>query len=362
MTVSAPPDGPRPGLGVWFEAPRQIRVRRESCPPPGPGEVRVRTSFAAISTGTELAAWRGELEPELARDDTLGALSEGGFRFPFQYGYASVGRVEDAGPLPAGASEAVPPGTRVFAFVPHQTRFRAPADEVHPVPDGVPERRAALFPYLETAVNLLLDGPPRCGDRVAVVGQGALGLALTALLSRYPLGGLVTVEPRRERRARSREFGASVSLSPAVGPERLRARLGGGAELVFEVSGSGAGVDLAVRLAAREGRVIAGSWLAGGPTPLDLGGWFHRGRVRIVSSQVSRMPALGPAWDVGRRRETAWSLLESVPLERLVDFETPFVGAAEAYAVLERGEAVAALLVGDSAGGDSSPVSAASHS
>ncbi len=326
-------------LSVWFEAPKTIGVRRDRCPAPGPGEVRVRVRFCAISAGTELAAYRGQLDPDLERDETLGALREGGFRFPFQYGYASVGRV--VAPEPTDADR---PGRRVFAFTPHQTVFCAPAEDLHAVPDAVPDERAALFPYLETAVNLLLDGPPRVGDRVAVVGQGALGLALTAVLARFPLGALATVEPKAERRKLSRAFGARESVAPEAGPEAVRAALGGRAELVFEVSGSGAGLDLAVRLAAREGRVVAGSWHAGSPTPLDLGGWFHRGRVRIVSSQVSRLPPLPPAWTVERRRALAWSLLESVPLERLVDRVVPFGEAARAYATLDRGEAVSVLL------------------
>ncbi len=330
-------------LEVWFEGPGRVGVRRGSCSPPGPGEVRVVTELGAISAGTELAALAGRLDPDLPRDDTLTALRRGGFRFPFQYGYASVGRVEAWGPGVGGAAPR--PGRRVFAFVPHQTAFRIPAGEALPAPDEIPPDRAALFPYLETAVNLLLDGPPRAGERVAVVGQGALGLALTALLGGYPLGGLLTVEPRAARRALSLGFGAPMAMSPDAGPAALRDALGGRAELVFEVSGAEAGLDLAIRLAARDGRVIVGSWLAGGRTSLDLGGWFHRGRVRLISSQVSRLPALGPAWTIARRRALAWSLLRRAPLERLVGLRVPFAEASRAYAALGEGDAVAALLV-----------------
>ena len=349
------PQGER--LSLWFEAPGRVGVRRSPLPEPGPGEARVRASVSAISTGTERAAFRGRLDPGWARDETLGALREGGFRYPFQYGYASVGVVDRVGPPPAAGS---PPGARlragerVFGFVPHQSVFCAPAPELLRVPRGLPDERAALFPYLETAVNLLLDGAPRVGDRVAVVGQGVLGLSLTALLARFPLGGLVTVEPRGERRELSRAFGAPASVPPEGAEEAVRSELGGGAERVFEVSGHRAGLDLAIRLAAREGRVVAGSWLAGGTTELDLGGWFHRGRVGIVSSQVSRLPPLGPSWTVGRRRELAWSLLAGIPLESLVTDRFPLAEAERAYARLDGGEALAVLLTGG--GWESGPV------
>ena len=128
----------------------------------------------------------------------------------------------------------------------------------------------------------------------------------------------------------------------------MRRAFPGGAELVFEVSGNRSALDPAIRVAARDGRVIAGSWLAGGATPLDLGGWFHRGRVRIVSSQVSHLPPLGPSWTIERRRRTAWELLGGVPLETLVTLRVPLADAGRAYARLDAGEELAALLVSSS--------------
>ena len=340
MTGSA---GAGDRLSVWFEGPRQVAVRRDPVPEPAAGEARVRTRLSAISAGSEMAAWRGRIDPRLPRDETLGAHRDESFRFPFPYGYASVGRVEALGVEPPEDSPEI--GARVFGFVPHQSVFCAPEQELLRVPDSIPDERAALFPYLETAVNLLLDATPRVGERVVVVGQGVLGLALTALLARYPLGGLIAVEPRPERRRRSREFGANDAVSPEEAEESVRAAFQGGAELILEVSGSRSGLGLAIRIAAREGRVIAGSWLAGAPTALDLGGWFHRGRIRIVSSQVSHLPSLPPSWTVERRRQLTWALLEGVALEMLVTHRLPLTEAGEAYARLDAGEALAALLV-----------------
>lgn len=331
---------------VWFEEPRRVAVRPIPAAAPGPGEAVVRTRCSAISSGTELAAYRGLLDPALPRDETLGALRGGTFRFPFQYGYASLGIVEAVGPSPPANTPG--PGDRVFAFVPHQEAFVAPLDSLLRPPPGLPDERAVLFPYQETAVNLLLDGRPFVGERVVVVGAGALGLALTALLARMPLGGLLVVEPRADRRARASAFGAEAAVSPegaGGAAAAVREHCPGGADLVFEVSGNRAALDGALGYTAPEGRLVVGSWLAGGPTKLDLGGFFHRGRVQIRSSQVSRLPPLGPAWTVARRRRTAWSLLGATPLERLVTHRTPLSRAGLAYRALDRGEALVALLV-----------------
>jgi len=60
---------------------------------------------------------------------------------------------------------------------------------------------------------------------------------------------------------------------------------------------------------------------------------------------VSHLPPLEPSWTVGRRRRTAWELLGSVPLETLVTLRVPLPEAGRAYARLDAGEALAALLV-----------------
>ena len=66
---------------------------RRLAPLPAEGDVLVRTLYSGISAGTELLAYRGEIDPDLALDETIGALG-GTFRYPFRYGYSCVGVVE----------------------------------------------------------------------------------------------------------------------------------------------------------------------------------------------------------------------------------------------------------------------------
>ena len=70
--------------------------------------------------------------------------------------------------------------------------------------------------------------------------------------------------------------------------------------------------------------------------PLDLGGRFHRGRVRLISSQVGRIdPSLGPRWDPERRLALAVDLLGELTLAELITHRFPFARAADAYALLD---------------------------
>ena len=140
---------------VHFMAPRRIELREVEVPDPPAGHILVATEWSGISSGTELLAYRGEVDPDLPLDETLGALA-GTFAYPFRYGYSTVGRVvRPAAPLQEGQL--------VFAFHPHQDRFVADAREVVPVDDLDP-RAATLYPMVETALQVSLDAAPRLGE------------------------------------------------------------------------------------------------------------------------------------------------------------------------------------------------------
>ena len=161
---------------LLFVAPREVELAPVELPDPGPGTLLVRTSYSGISTGTELLAYRGLLEPDLPLDERIGSLG-GTFSYPFPYGYSCVGEVEHStGPVPAG--------TLVFAFHPHQDRFVIGADDVVALPPGTDPRAATLLPYVETGLQLSLDAGQVAQETVAVLGLGAVGVITALLLQR----------------------------------------------------------------------------------------------------------------------------------------------------------------------------------
>ena len=318
-----------------FVGPSAVEIVDEECPAPGAGEVLVRARFSAVSAGTELLAFRGQLPAALPLDETLPALGAAGFAFPFRYGYASAGVVAELG---AGVDPGWR-GRRVFAFAPHASAFVVPASEIFAVPEGLADEAAPLLASAETAVNLVLDGRPLLGERVAVFGQGVVGLLATALLARFPLATLIAVEPRAVRAALAQRLGATVASDAAA----ARAALGeDGADLAFELSGNPAVLDAAIAAVGREGRVVVGSFYGGQRAPVDLGEHFHRGRLAIVSSQVSHIaPGLRGRWDRRRRMAVAWRLLQEIDARALVSHVLPLGQAAAAYRLLAAGDASA---------------------
>jgi 2-desacetyl-2-hydroxyethyl bacteriochlorophyllide A dehydrogenase len=322
-----------------FSGPGQVEVASESISAPGPGQLSVRTLLSAISAGTELLAYRGQLPADLPLDETLASLQGGSFRYPFRYGYSAVGAVEAVG---EGVDRAWI-GRRVFSFQPHASRFLTSVDEAFAVPAGVEPENAVLLPSQETAINLLLDAGPGLFDRVAVLGQGVVGLCTTALLARFPLQALVAVEPVPARAALARRMGAQVVAS--VG--EARAALGGdGADLTFELTGNPAALDAAIAVTGQEGRVIVGSFYGEKRAPVHLGGHFHRGRLTLKSSQVSRLaPGLSARWDRQRRLAAAFRAVGELDARALISHRFPLARAAEAYRLLDAGAAEALQVV-----------------
>jgi 2-desacetyl-2-hydroxyethyl bacteriochlorophyllide A dehydrogenase len=308
---------------VHFVAPRRVELRDVELPPPAEGCVLVETRWSGISSGTELLAWRGEVDPALPLDETLGALA-GTFAYPFRYGYSAVGRVvRPAGPLREGQL--------VFAFHPHQDRFVVDAREATPV-DGLDGRAATLYPLVETALQVCLDAAPRLGERVVVAGMGAVGILVAALLARTGAEVLGS-EPEPARRAAAGAFGVRTA-TPAEIAEAVASETGGrGADLVVEATGDPRALADSLGLLAHEGTVLVCSWYGTRPASLPLGGAFHRRRLSLRSSQVSTLPAaLTARWDRARRSALAWRLARELPLPAMATHEFPFERAGEAYA------------------------------
>jgi 2-desacetyl-2-hydroxyethyl bacteriochlorophyllide A dehydrogenase len=318
-----------------FVAPGRVELRERPVPTPDAGEVRVDARFSAVSPGTELLIYRGEFGDGLATDETIDAL-DGPLSYPLAYGYAAVGEVAETG---AGVDDAWI-GRTVFAFHPHESHFLADPADLQVVPDDCSPAEATLLPTVETAATLVMDGRPVLGERVAVFGQGPVGLATTAVLSRFPLSSLVAVDPDPTRRARALELGAD----DAYAPERARDELapagpptatGEGFDLAFEVSGDPGALDDAVGLAGYDARVVVGSWYGTKRASLNLGGRFHRSRVEVRSSQVSTIdPPLRGRWDKPRRLDVAWSLLSELDAASFLTHRVAFSEAPDAYELL----------------------------
>lgn len=290
-----------------------------------------------------MLVYRGQF-PQMA--DAHDNLSSN-LNYPLVYGYACVGRVVDV-------DKSVNSNwlnTVVFAFQPHTTHFITKTESLITIPNSMNPETACFLPNMETAVNLVQDGAPILGERVLILGQGVVGLLTASLLSEFPLESLVTVdnyELRRNALAGEGQRSMAKNLviqnlrysifDPAQKDFREEAKfiLQSGADLTFELSGSPTALNDAIALTAFSGRIVIGSWYGQKRAEIDLGGLFHRSRIKLISSQVSTIsPELSGRWDKPRRFEVAWKALEKIKPEKWITHRFPIEAAGKAYQLLD---------------------------
>lgn len=303
------PDQPSGGQAraFWIERPGVGTIRRVALAESGPGQVRVRMRYSAISLGTERLVFSG-LVPESLYQVMRAPFQEGDFPGPVKYGYTAVGQVE------AGAG--FEPGQPVFCLHPHQDRFVVPSAAVVPIPPGVPLERAVLAANAETALNAVWDAGLQPGDRVTVIGAGVVGL-LTAYFAQKLCGAqveLVDEDPGKGPVAAVMEL--RFRRPETATPER---------DVVLHASGNPDGLTRALALAGFEGTIVDLSWYGTRKVTLPLGEAFHARRLRILSSQVGTVaPSKRHRWTTRDRLAYALSLLADSALHALITGEVQF--------------------------------------
>lgn len=317
----------RQARAFWLHSPGQGEIRSVPLPPPGTGEVLVRTRFSGVSRGTETLVFRGRV-PSSQYQSMRAPFQDGDFPAPVKYGYLNVGVVEAGPPSLTGRT--------VFCLYPHQTRYVVPADAVVPVPDRVPAARAVLAGPVETAVNALWDAAPLVGDRVAVVGAGMVGGAVAGVLARFPGARVQLVDVDPDRAAVAAAFGVEFALPAAATA---------GCDLVVHASATDAGLARSLELLAPEGTVIELSWYGDRKVVVPLGEGFHSRRLAIRGSQVGSVsPARRGRRSFADRLGLALELLADPAFDSLISGECDFDELPGVLAALASGELPALCL------------------
>ncbi|HVK99301.1 MAG TPA: hypothetical protein VM553_05780, partial [Dongiaceae bacterium] len=95
---------------LWFTRPGDAEIRECQLPSPRGDEVLVKVERSAVSAGTELLVYRGQIPDDMALDASIDGLRDA-TTYPLRYGYACVGQVIALGE----AADSSWLGKRVFA-------------------------------------------------------------------------------------------------------------------------------------------------------------------------------------------------------------------------------------------------------
>ena len=279
-----------------------------------------------------MLVYRGQFpRGEIDLHDSISSSIE----YPLAYGYANAGRVIEIGNQ-VGEDWI---GHLVFGFQPHSTHYVSDINQLMIVPDNISAEQASLLPFAETAINLIQDAQPLLGEKVLILGQGTIGLMAAALMSMFPLKLILTTDCYPIRREASLKLSERVksSLDP-LDPDFMKQAktiLQDGADLSLELSGNPSALNDALALTAFSGRIVIGSWYGEKKGHIELGGSFHRSRIKLISSQVSSIaPELSGRWDKSRRFDLAWDLLDKIKPERWITHRFSQENAQQAFKLI----------------------------
>jgi threonine dehydrogenase-like Zn-dependent dehydrogenase len=165
-------------------------------------------------------------------------------------------------------------------------QFVAHSSQLFAVPDALPDTRAVLIEPLACAVHSVRRAAIAPGERVLVVGAGAIGLlTVLALRALTDVGEILVAAKYPKQRALATAYGATQVIAPSelvggvrratralrLDPEHGSPYLLGGVDVTLECSGSG--LDAALRVTRAGGRVVLSGLPTSSPDLTAL--WFR---------------------------------------------------------------------------------------
>ena len=137
----------------------------------------------------------------------------------------------------------------------------------------------------QVSIHCVRDSNIRYGDRVAVIGLGALGLLAVSIAKAAGAETLVAVDFLPTRRALAEEFGADYTLDPSDGDAALAIRdlTGGkGVDVCIELTGVYPGLSTAIRSARFNGTICSAGFYQGEAHSLFLGREWHMNNLTMI--------------------------------------------------------------------------------
>lgn len=228
-----------------------------------------------------------------------------------------------------------PGGMSQFAIVPHENVLH----DVLRIPVGIDDHTATLIEPLATVIKSVRRSRMHSGDRVLVIGLGAMGMLHMLVARQRGAGTIFGADRVRMRLQRASSFGADAVIDVETAALDLQvAELTGGegADIVFVTPGSAAALNDAWKCVAPGGTIVVFTPLPPGELwPLDVNKAFFAD-INVVTSYSA-----GP----NDTREAVTLLLGGLPVAPLFTHRFGFNEVQEAYDTLRRTESSLKVIV-----------------
>ncbi len=332
---------------AYYCGDRRIEIGESKVQKPGLGEVRIEVAYCGVC-GTDLHIYMGHMDgridmPQVIGHEMAGRIAEIGDEVDdWGVGDPVVVRPLDAcGRCPAcraGNGHVCQNLNFIGIDSPgaFQSSWTVPAHTLHRLPAEMPMDLGALVEPMAVACHDVRLGEVAPGEKAVVIGGGPIGL-LNALVAREAGAEVRVAEVNAYRLGIARSVGLKT-INPLE--EDLEAHVeawteGGGADVVFEVSGSKSGAEVMTKVAKVRGRIVVVAIFAEAPK-VDLFQFFWR-ELKLCGVRVYEPE------DYDRAIELTAS--GALPLDKLVSERLSLDGLSDAFARLESGADAVKILI-----------------
>jgi len=233
---------------IVFPAKGQVALEKFELPELGPGDVKVRTLYSLVSTGTETTI----LHRKYAPDTHFSRM----FSFPqLKTGVQAVGEIEQVG----GEVTEFSVGDRVFMRMAHGSHQVLEAERCSIIPHGIDLKSACWCGLAKTAFRAAWAGEFHPGGHVLIIGAGPVGQMVVRWASAAGMNTIVAVDVSDFRLAFAIKGGATSTICGDVaGQMEIISRMdnGKGPSLVIDSTGNPDVFRSALSASAKFGKVI----------------------------------------------------------------------------------------------------------
>ncbi len=281
-----------------YRGDKSFSIEQVEVPPPGPGQVQIAVAYCGIC-GTDLHIYLGHMDKRVGFERTIGHEMSGviaavgeGVTGLAPGRHVVVRPLDHCGDCPAcrAGHEHICHKLKFIGIDTNgafQERWNVPAHTIHVLPDDLDLSHAALIEPLAVACHDVDRGAVKPGEDVLVIGGGPIGM-LVAMVAREAGANVTISEINENRLAFARKIGfATYNPKETDVAKAVHDGTGGkGADVVFEVSGSQAGVNLMTAAAATRGRIVMVAIHATKPQ-IDMFQFFWR-ELDLIGARVYR--------------------------------------------------------------------------
>ena len=236
-----------PARRLIFTGKQQVILEAYDLPAPAMGQVRLRTEFSLMSTGTENIVFNRLFDPGTHWDNWV--------KYPFQPGYSSVGVVESVGE----GVETLRVGERVVIRGRHTSASVLAAADCVRVPDGLAAEKAVWYALAKIAFMGVLAAKYTLGDSVLIIGAGPIGQMSLRWASAAGAAHVIVVDSAGDRLPAAKAGGATATIISGIDDARdavLAAGEGTLPRVVVDSTGNARVFAAALSLAAKGGTVV----------------------------------------------------------------------------------------------------------